>query len=403
MHRHAAKPREDWRRRVEEVGLTYPTTRLPDGSELPYWDETAFYELSEAEVDELEATTERLYGMCLEAAKHLASGAMGPIGLPEWVFPHLRVSLEAEPPSVYARFDLRYDGLGPAKMLEINGDTPTGLLEASVVQWHWAREVMPSCDQWNSIHERLVATWRAQRDRLGSRVVHFAHHGGQDTTEEWMTVAYLRDTADQAGYDTRGITIEEIAWDFGHRRFLDPTGTRIDTCFKLYPWEDMLADEFGRYALEQGHTAWVEPLWKVLLSTKALLAALWYLYPGHDNLLPTFLDGPQYLSSYVVKPFFGREGEGIRVVVPDRSYEPPAAPRVPTAAYQQWAELPVYDGNYAVLGTWVVGGRAAGLGVRESDGPITDGRARFVPHVISAPVPDPATQQRWLAEDGVSR
>src|SRR5579885_101054 len=54
-------------------------------------------------------------------------------------------------------------GCGPPKLLEYNADTPTALLEASVVQWQWLREVAPTADQFNSIHEKLIARWRTLR------------------------------------------------------------------------------------------------------------------------------------------------------------------------------------------------------------------------------------------------
>lgn len=65
----------------------------------------------------------------------------------------------AELPSLYGRFALRYDGTGPAKMLEYNADTPTSLVEAASAQWFWMEDRFPDADQWNSLHERLVAVW----------------------------------------------------------------------------------------------------------------------------------------------------------------------------------------------------------------------------------------------------
>ena len=38
------------------------------------------------------------------------------------------------------------------------------------------------------------------------------------------------------------------------------------------------------------------------------------------------------------------------------------------------------DGKYPVIGAWVVDGVPAGMGIRESDTPITGNLARFVPH-----------------------
>jgi glutathionylspermidine synthase len=136
----------------------------------------------------------------------------------------------------------------------------------------------------------------------------------------------------------------------------------------------------------------------VLLSNKALLAALWHLYPGHENLLPAYLNKPGDLTEWIAKPLHGREGDGIRVEAADFRYDKPGRYGGEGYCFQQWAPLPDFDGNRVVLGSWVVDGKAAGLGIRESESYITDYYARFVPHVIAAPRPDDATVQRWLAE-----
>ena len=38
------------------------------------------------------------------------------------------------------------------------------------------------------------------------------------------------------------------------------------------------------------------------------------------------------------------------------------------------------DGRHAVIGSWVVAGQPAGIGVREDPSPITHNLSRFVPH-----------------------
>ncbi len=73
--------------------------------------------------------------------------------------------------------------------------------------------------------------------------------------------------------------------------------------------------EFGAFLVsDRGRLGrWYEPAWKMFLSNKLLLVALWRLFPGHDNLLPSFADGPGGMTDFVVKPVFGREGDGIAV------------------------------------------------------------------------------------------
>ncbi|MEU4874894.1 glutathionylspermidine synthase family protein [Streptomyces sp. NPDC021608] len=394
MRRHTVEPRPDWQRIVEEQGLVYPLTRHPDGVLRPYWDESAYYAFTLDEVEALEETVEELHAMCLAAAARLVdSDRLADLGITD---PRVAAAVaeawrrRAELPSVYGRFDLHYDGAGPAKLLEYNADTPTSLVEAASPQWFWMEDRFPGADQWNSLHERLVDAWRRQAALLppGSPL-HFAHSAADELGEDLMTVAYLKETAQQAGLDTDWTSMEEIGWDPLSGRFVDGGLRFIRSCFKLYPWEWLTTDRFAGHVLDTldngggtGTTMWIEPAWKMLLSNKALLAVLWELYPGHPNLLPAYLDGPRELAAttgYVAKPLLGREGAGVTI------HEKGAAPVVrddEPCCYQQLAPLPSFDGNHVVLGAWVVDEEPAGLGIRESSGLITDEYARFVPHVI---------------------
>ena len=49
---------------------------------------------------------------------------------------------------------------------------------------------------------------------------------------------------------------------------------------------------------------------------------------------------------------------------------------------QELRLLPEFDGRYPVVGAWIVGDEAAGMGIREDATPITSDRARFVAHAI---------------------
>ena len=232
--------------------------------------------------------------MCLEAAKFLATGAMGTIGIGPQALELAAESLQAGDVDVYGRFDFVYDGQGgPAKMLEYNADTPTGLIEAAVAQWFWLQDVFPEKDQWNGIHEALIRQWKKLQYRTGMSTLHVAHSEAEESGEDWMTAAYMRDVASQAGWTTIGINMSDIGWDPNLNRFVDLDNFMISTMFKLYPWELMMKEPFGHRLLQRAHNPrWVEPAWKMLLSNKALLAALWHLYPDHPNLLPAYLDGP---------------------------------------------------------------------------------------------------------------
>lgn len=382
------RPRPDWQEKVAELGLVFGTpARNADGTKRPYWDESVHYELSLDEVLALEADVELLHSMCLDAVEQVITAERyAEFGFPEWLGPHIAESWKRGDPHLYGRFDLRYDGSGPAKLLEYNADTPTSLLEASVVQWHWLTECHDGDDQWNSLHEKLVERWAEIRTRLAGTDVHFTWSAAETTGEDHLTSGYLQETAAEAGLDTVGLAIEDIGWDSVLERFVDLEEAPMRSVVKIYPWEWMVGDPFGAHAVKNlPGTLWVEPLWKMLLSNKALLALLWEMHPGHPNLLPTFLDQPGPLVEYVRKPRLGREGGNIQIVAPGWETSTGGVYGAEGFVYQAFDPLPEFEGMRPVLGAWVVGDASAGLGIRESAGLITDDGAAFVPHRIPAP------------------
>ncbi|GAB3797400.1 glutathionylspermidine synthase family protein [Micromonospora zhanjiangensis] len=385
MRREDSAPRPDWDATVRGQGLVYVDTELPDGGIMSYWDETACYRLDLAEVLRLEEATEELHEMSVAAAEHVvARDRFADFGIPPWAAEAVRRSLRERPPSLYGRFDLWYDGSWPPKLLEYNADTPTALVEAAIIQWYWLEDTRPDLDQWNSLHELLVRTWGRIGAGLHDRRLHVAWSNEEETGEDLMTAGYLAETARQAGLKTELLPMLEIGWE--GRRFVDAADEPITTCFKLYPWEWMLAEPYGRPALEPGTpTTWIEPAWKLLLSNKALLAVLWELYPDHPYLLPAFLDSPRGMSEYVAKPLLGREGGSVRIVTAGGEISNPGSYGEEGWCYQEFRALPDFAGNRMVLGSWVVDGESAGAGIRESPGLITDGYARFLPHYVDAP------------------
>ena len=386
MRRDKKAPRANWRQTVHEQGLVYDIPgRDTAGNARPYWDESVHYVFEMDEILSLEADVETLHSMCLDAVENvITTERYRDFGIPEWAWPAVAESWKRSDPHVYGRFDLRYDGSGPAKLLEYNADTPTSLLEASVVQWFWKTTVFPDDDQWNSVHEKLVDRWRAIAATLPRDEMHFTWSRADPSGEDHVTISYLQETAAEAGMNTVGLAVEDLGWDPLLHRFVDLAEAPISAVVKLYPWEWIVADQFGRHAVQAlPTTLWVEPLWKMLLSNKALLAVLWEMHPGHPNLLPAFCDQPGFLTEYVRKPKLGREGANIQIVAPGHEMSTTGVYGKEGYVYQLFDPLPVFDGYRPALGAWVVGDEAAGLGIRETAGLVTDDGASFVPHRIA--------------------
>jgi glutathionylspermidine synthase len=376
MKRHTIQPRPDWRQKVESQGLLFHTT-----DDDVYWDESAYYEFTSAEIDAVEKATYELNDMCLKAIDHvIEKNLFDRFRIrTDWI-PYIVNSWNQDEITIYGRFDFVFDGTNPPQLFEYNADTPTGLLEASVIQWHWLQDFADrpgGWDQFNSIHERLIEAWQRLRQRIPGKL-YFSCHA--DELEDYITTNYLRDTAIQAGFDTDFIRMDAIGWNSQTRRFVDEQSNTISTMFKLYPWEWMAEEEFGQYLPATG-TICLEPPWKMLLSNKALLPVLYEMFPSSPYLLRA--DFIPFGNNYVQKPIHAREGSNITVVKDGMTIQETDGPYAGSPCiYQEYRPLPSFDGRYPVIGSWIVNGYACGIGIREDDSIITTNTSRFIPHLF---------------------
>jgi glutathionylspermidine synthase len=372
MQRERIEPRAGWQQKVEALGFGYHTI----GGET-YWDESACYRFSAAEIDRLEEATAQLHRLCLEAvARVVERRDFARFAIPEPFHGLVERSWRDADKSLFGRMDLAWDGRGEPKLLEYNADTPTALLEASVVQWYWLQDVHPGHDQFNSIHEKLIARWGEMRAQLAANGrVYFT--GDLESVEDAGNLDYIRDTALQAGLAPVPIDIGDIGWDGA--RFVDLESRAIGTLFKLYPWEWMAREAFGEHLL-RGALRVIEPPWKMLLSNKAILPVLWDMFPGHPNLLAASFDPGRFATDFVKKPLYSREGANVTISAGGETVAAPGDYGDEGFIWQAYHELPRFDGHYAVIGAWVVGDAPAGIGIREDSSPITRDTSRFVPH-----------------------
>jgi glutathionylspermidine synthase len=379
MERHAIAPRDDWQAKVEAQGLIWHSQ---DGD--PYWDESAYYAFELAEIEKIEAAAETVYGLFLEAGERIVEDpdVLTSFGIPEYCHRPIKAAWRNEPPSLnYGRFDFGYAGEGDPKLFEFNCDTPTSMLEAAVVQWDWKEAMFPDLDQFNSLHEKLIGRWAEIRARLPDQRIWFTH-SFDPSHEDTITTTYMRDLASQAGLETLAVVIDDIGLD-ARGRIVDSEDQLITAIFKLYPWEWIVGERYGQDIVRHlPETAWIEPIWKMLWSNKAILQVLWAMFPDHPNLLAASVLKERIGDTYVAKPFLAREGANIEVVERGQTVARSAGEyRQGLTMYQQLYPLRDFGNGYPVLGCWVVDGEAAGMGIRE-DGRITGNRARFIPHVI---------------------
>ncbi len=359
------------------------------GGGIPGWDESAYYRFTLRQIEEdLEGPAEEIERLCLEVVARAVTdeGVLRRLGIQELFWDYIAQSWRNGERNLYGRMDLSYDGAGPAKLLEYNADTPTALYETAVFQWEWleqtmARGLIPEgCDQFNDLHESIVAAF----PQLGIEgLAHFACN--RDIEDDKGTLDYLEECAREAGLETCFLAMEDIGID-EQGRFTDLDDRAIETLVKLYPWEWLMDEAFGA-SLPASGVRFIEPPWKAILSNKGLLPLLWSMFEGHPNLLPAYFEddsGAAALGgSYVRKPLLSRQGANIEIIRDGKTELRGDGPYGgEDCIVQAFHPLPDYEGNYPLVGCWLVASKAVGLCIREDRTLITGKDARLIPHVI---------------------
>ena len=387
MFRMPCQPRKGWQQLANEFGFHFHTMYGK-----PYWDETAYYQFTLAQIEnDIEDPTAELHQMCLAVTEDVVNSEalLTRFSIPERHWDMVRSSWLERAPSLYSRLDLVYSGKGPAKLLENNADTPTSLYESGFWQWLWLSQNVDAgklplhADQFNSLQEKLVHRFREIALHYNINQLHMACC--KDTVEDRGTVQYLQDCAKEAGLLADFVFIEDIGLaDTGV--FTDLDDAPITDCFKLYPWEFMLREEFGD-VLEDAQVNWIEPAWKSVISNKALLPLLWKKFKGHPNLLPAYFSdeiaAKNLAGKWIKKPLFSREGanvslieNGVESALSDGPYGEEGF------IVQAFEPLPVFEGNHTLIGSWLVDDMPAGISVREDASAVTQDLSRYLPHII---------------------
>lgn len=440
---HDGAVRDNWPGIIQDQGLVYWPTELPDGSTRSYWREGQYYSFTSDEIAQIDADAREIFAMLVEAGDYIVDhpALMVRMGIPEYTHKQVRESwnrqnLGEDWGSVYGRYDVVYGRgsgyddvypeLGRIRLYEFNADTPTSLLESAICQWYYYTDTGQGSDQWNEIWERLIEAWKRNLGHaeqvLGFKPkVHFVCSNEDSSGEDVKNLECLQHTCQAAGYETKALYIQNLFYDERDGRFYEyEGGPHLDVVFKLYPWEMMVREEWGPPAFQDmerigeqpsvgavnadtytGGTLWIEPPYKMLWSNKSILAVLWKLF-GNDPersqlLIPAYFidERPEGMTNYVVKPIFGREGASVTVVENGKTVlQTEGSYGTEGFICQEYVPPPNYPGlnrdggtedNHPVLGIWMIDGEPGGLGIRESEGVITDDLSYFVPHVIANP------------------
>jgi len=355
----------------------------------------------------------RIFKKTVEIVQQGGDELLAELGFPEETWPVLRVRVPLTGPTVIGRFDFAptSDGL---KLLELNSDTPTGIVEAFHVNGHVCR-CYGAADPNEGMSEGLrTAFGRIVREyeQLGHPTEHIYfsaldwHEEDAGTTRYLLGMSGLR--AEFAPLADLRVYEDFLYVDKGET--LHP----VNVLYRLHALEKLLEDRdqdgypTGAHVLDliaRGKVAIINPPSGFAAQTKALQALIWNLQeagafynPDERELiarymLPTYLeDSFTGRCPFVTKPIFGREGGGVtlhdeqgRVVEKDGEDMYWEQPMI----YQQRVELEkvcaqTLNGpmeGHLLWGSFLIDGEASGI-VARIGGPITGNLSCYLPVAI---------------------
>src|SRR5439155_1523558 len=99
IERRAIAPRADWQAKAEAVGMIFHHTH----GEV-YWNESAHYRLTSADVELIETATNELWARCLDAVEHVVTKRRyAELAIPDAAVPLIETSWNDDHPSIYGR------------------------------------------------------------------------------------------------------------------------------------------------------------------------------------------------------------------------------------------------------------------------------------------------------------
>jgi len=366
---------------------------------------TDVHVLSKDKVKEIELATERIGKIYQKMYHRLMEDFIlfNRLGLPisTWEVTSIRSSLF----SYITRFDLVVTD-NEIKLLEANTDTPTGLVESSIVN-----KIL--CDykgmiDINRIEEGLHVAWGKWLEETKvpkEETIYFTSYGWHE--EDKMTTLFIMECCPHP--HKKYVPIEEIL--VSPQGVYTKDGDEMTYVYRLYPLEFLEYDyadsgeSVGQWFLDHvanGRVYLMNPPSAYMMQSKAVMALIWELYENKDSMwtkeelkwiekyfLPTYTSKSKLEGvDYVVKPVLGREGGGVRIFNKDNeliTQDEEMWYSEYNKVYQKYIEMPnvtigTIEGDYTgklLIGSFLLGGRPSGLFLRVGE-KITGNLSMFI-------------------------
>jgi len=280
----------------------------------------------------------------------------------------------------FMRFDFHPTKEG-WRISEVNSDVPAGYPEASVMP-RLAEAYFSGYSQYGCFGDVLSA----RLDKLVASGSTIAYLHDTHTVEDYQILHYIGDLMEQVGYKSMYASPEHISWQDGNAE-------GIGGIVRYFPVEWM---EFSKGVDWLGFVNSQTPSCNhpiALLTQSKRLPLVWDRLgvdvPMWRKLLPeTRCTRSLYDGGWILKPAFGRVGEGINIPGTLPQEEEQAIIMAAEADPTQWVaqrlfESQAIDGLHLNFGVFVIDGQFAGFYARGSSEPKIDEDASEIPILVA--------------------
>jgi len=345
-------------------------------------------EITKDEAEAYYKAANTLYTMYEVGAEHVINNNLfNELDIPPNMISYIKKSWKYERENhLYGRFDFSggIDGI-PIKLIEFNADTPTLLLETSVIQWMLLQyNDLNNYQQFNNVYQAITKKFKILLGNKKGNFTRLLFSSINNNEEEINTTRLLQMIANDAGGVTNFSYLKDTFFNDGI--VLDVYDNKYDYWFKLYPWEDIAESEPDLLKLlnttnSKIKTHTLNPAYTLLYQSKGMLKILYDLYPNSPYLLKTSYSPLK--EKYVKKNTFGREGANIDIVDTNGSilHSTSGIYSKYKSIYQAYASYPKDKNlNFYQAGVFF-SDEACGISFRMGS-EILDDMSKFIGHVI---------------------
>ena len=305
-------------------------------------------------IDELRNAGEQLFKIFVKVSSYINNKFLKKMEIPDKLIPYFNIPNKLDLPTWLSRFDFVFNKNYELKMVELNADTPCAIPEAfygNTIAANYFKAKNPNENSYKELQSFLLNIANKCSISLINKNFNqssFLFACFADWIEDLGNTRFLfntyRSIRNHYHDNAELISFRDLKVNLDGS-LVTPSSKYISTIYRLHPMELLIDEkstedeELGLLFLEgykAGKFNMFNPPEALVIQSKGFLAFL-YMLANTDNSIITQYEkdilnkylAPSYFEDdknnikgkYVIKPIWGREGKGIRIVDNNEIYE----------------------------------------------------------------------------------